>query len=141
MSAVGPPQGTRPLGETARSDARGHPIKPDEAITRPIPPARLWWLAAGFGVWCIALAILYALHAIGCVFAWPTGTLRVSLVLVLLANLIAIGWMWRLATVVTDPIYGQPGAFLHEVVLWTLITAFIATALTLGPPLLLATCV
>ena len=141
MSAAGPPQGTRPLGETARNGARGHPINPDEAIVHPIPPARLWWLAAGFGVWCIALVLLYALHAVGCVFAWPTGALRVSLVLVLLTNLIAIGSMWRLARVAKEPTYGEPGAFLHEVVVWTLITAFIVTALTLGPPLLLATCV
>ena len=32
---------------------------------RPVPPRRLWWLVAGFGVWCSALVVLYALHAMG----------------------------------------------------------------------------
>ncbi len=111
-----------------------------ETIARPIPPIRLWWLAAGFGVWCLALVVLYALHAIGCVFAWPTGPLRVSLVVVLLASLIVIGWMWRLARAAPDPAYGPPGTFLREVVVWTVIAAFVATVLTFGPPLLLTTC-
>jgi hypothetical protein len=92
-------------------------------------------------VWCVALVALYALHAIGCVFAWPTGPLRVALLLVLLANLVVIGWMWRAARAAPDPAYGQPGTFLQAVVLWTMITAFVATVLTLGPPLLLVTCV
>ena len=48
----------------------------------PVPPRRLWWLAAGFGVWCSALVFLYALHAFGCVFAWSVGSLRLSLVVV-----------------------------------------------------------
>ena len=61
--------------------------------------------------------------------------------LVLLANLIVIGWMWRVAMAAPDPAYGEPGTFLQEVVGWTLITAFVATVLKLGPPLLLATCV
>jgi len=108
---------------------------------RAVPPSRLWWLAAGFGVWCSALVVLYALHAIGCAFAWRAGPLRVSLGLVLLAHLIVIAWMWRrLAMTGPDPAFGQSGAFLHTVVLWTLIAAFVATALTLGPPLLLTGC-
>ena len=36
---------------------------------RAVPSCRLWWLAAGFGIWCSALVVLYALHAIGCAFA------------------------------------------------------------------------
>jgi hypothetical protein len=40
-----------------------------------------------------------------------------------------------------DPAFGQPGTFLHTVIVWTLIAAFVATALTLGPPLLLTGCV
>ena len=62
---------------------------------RPVPPRRLWWLVAGFGVWCSALVFLYAVHAIGCTFAWPGGALRLALGLVLLAHLIVLGWMWR----------------------------------------------
>jgi ACR3 family arsenite efflux pump ArsB len=109
---------------------------------RAVPPSRLWWLAAGFGVWFSALAILYALHAIGCAFAWRAGPLRLGLVLALLAHLIAIGWIWRdLARAHPDPAFGQTGTFLHTVVVWTLIAAFVATAFTLGPTLLLTTCV
>jgi len=91
---------------------------------RAIPARRLWWLAAGFAVWCSALVALYALPA------------------VLFAHLIVISWMWRNITRVgTDPDFGPTGSFLHWTVTWTLITALVATAITLGPPLLLATCI
>ena len=109
---------------------------------RPVPPRRLWWLLAGFGVWCSALVFLYAVHAIGCAFAWPAGALRLVLAMVLLAHLIMIGWMWR------DRLAGSPdaglgptGTFLHTVIVWTLIAALVTTVLTLGPTLALATCV
>lgn len=109
--------------------------------TRPVPPRRLWLLALGFGIWCSALAVLYALHAIGCAFAWSPGALRLGLALVLLVHLAAIGWLWRdYAKIEPEPAFGATGSFLHWVVLWTLITAFVATVLTLGPALLLATC-
>jgi hypothetical protein len=109
---------------------------------RAVPPGRLWWLAAGFGVWCITLVALYALHAIGCAFAWSAGSLRTGLVIVLLAGLLAIAALWLgMARAAPDPALGQPGAFLHTVVVWTLIAAFVTTLLTLGPSLLLATCV
>lgn len=109
---------------------------------RAIPPSRLWWLAAGFGVWCFALVILYALHAIGCSFAWSTGGLYLSLGLVLLGHLVAIGWMWRgQVRAGADPAYGEPGSFLHTVAVWTLIAAFVTTVLTFGPTLLLTACV
>lgn len=109
---------------------------------RVVPPSRLWWLGAGFGVWCSALAVLYALHAVGCAFAWPAGALRMGLVLLLLAHLAVIGWMWReLARADPDPASGQTGIFLHVVFLWTVIAAFVAMVLILGPLLLLATCV
>ncbi|MGH6835717.1 MAG: hypothetical protein ACREC9_09250 [Methylocella sp.] len=108
---------------------------------RPVAPRRLWWLTAGFAVWCSALVALYALHAIGCVFAWSAGALRLALAVVLLAHLIAISWMWRdIARAGPDPVFGPTGAFLHWAVTWTLIAALVATALTLGPPLLLTIC-
>ena len=107
-----------------------------------VPPSRLWWLAAGFGVWCSALVFLYALQAVGCVFAWPVGTLRLSLVVVFLAHLVVIGWMWRnLAKATLDPAIGQIGGFLHAAIVWTAIAAFVATIVTFGPPLFLTTCV
>ena len=109
---------------------------------RAVPPRYLWWLAAGFGVWASALVMLYALHAIGCAFAWPAGSLRLVIAVVLLAHLIVIGWMWRdLARADPDPAFGVPGTFLRTVFLWTSIAAFVTTALTLGPALLLTVCV
>jgi hypothetical protein len=109
---------------------------------RPVPPRHLWWLAAGFAVWCSALVALYALHAIGCAFAWSAGWLRLGLAVVLLAHLILMGWMWRdIAAGGPDPVFGPTGTFLHRAVSWTLIAALVATALTLGPPLLLTICI
>lgn len=110
--------------------------------SRVVPPRRLWWLAAGFGVWCSALVVLYALQAIGCTFAWRTGTLRLTLVIVFLLHLIVVGWTWRnFAKAAPDPDFGQTGSFLHAAIVWTAVAAFVATVLTLGPPLFLTTCV
>jgi len=109
---------------------------------RAVPEGRLWWLVAGFGVWCVALAALYALHAIGCAFAWSSGSLRTGLTVIVLAGLLAIAAMWRgLARTDPDPALGPPGAFLHAVVVGTLIAAFVTTLLTLAPTLLLVTCI
>jgi hypothetical protein len=106
----------------------------------PVSPRRLWWLLAGFGVWCSALVILYAVHAIGCAFAWSPGSLRLGLALVFLAHLIVIGWMWR-DHAAASPDSGPTGTFLHTVFIWTLIAALAASLLTFGPMLVLATCV
>jgi hypothetical protein len=109
---------------------------------RVVPPGRLWLLALGYGIWCSALVMLYALHALGCAFAWPSTTLRAVLALVFLAHLVAIGVLWRAyAHGQADAAYGAAGRFFHEVALWTLATAFAATVITLGPTLFLATCV
>ena len=108
----------------------------------PIPPQRLWWLAAGFGVWCSAIVVMYGLHAVGCAFAWPAGVIRLSLSLVLLAHLAVVGWLWReYRKTNPNPGFGPTGAFLHWVIGWTAIVALVATAFTLGPPLLLTICV
>jgi hypothetical protein len=110
--------------------------------THSVPPGQLWWLAAGFAVWGSALVVLYAVHAIGCAFAWPAGPLRLGLALVLLAHLAVIGWMWRsLSEAGTDLDSGRTGVFLHTAVVWSAAAAFVATILTLGPPLLLTVCV
>ena len=107
----------------------------------PIPPQRLWWLAAGFGVWGSALVALYAVHAIGCAFAWSAGPLRLGLAALLLAHLTVIGWLWRdLAAAAPDPVFGQTGLFLHAMASWTLMAALVTAILTLGPPLLLTIC-
>jgi ACR3 family arsenite efflux pump ArsB len=108
---------------------------------RPVPPMRLWWLAAGFSIWCSALVALYALHAIGCAFGWSAGSLRLGLAMVLLAHLVVMVWMWRdIARAGTDPDFGSTRRFLHGAVTWTLIAALVASVLTLGPPLLLTVC-
>jgi hypothetical protein len=104
-------------------------------------PQRLWRLAAGFGVWCSALAALYAFHGIGCASAWSPAPLRIGLCALLAAHLIMIGWLWRdFAATDPDPGFGQTDTFLHAVIIWTLMAALITTILTLGPPLLLTIC-
>jgi hypothetical protein len=109
---------------------------------RPVPPRRLWWLAAGFTVWCSALVALYAIHGIGCTFGWSTDSLRLWLAAALLAHLIVLGLLWRdIARAGPDTDFGPTGAFLNWAVTGTLITALVATAITFGPPLLLATCI
>jgi hypothetical protein len=110
--------------------------------TAAVPPRRIWLLALGFGLWCTALVAIYALHAIGCVFAWPTEVLRWTLALVLVAHLAAIAWPWySFAKTPADPAQGETGSFLQWTVVWTLATAFVALVLTLGPTLLVSTCV
>jgi len=109
--------------------------------TRSVPPRQLWWLAAGFALWCSALAVLYAVHAIGCAFAWSAGPLRLGLALVLLAHLAAIGWMWRSLNEAGPGLeLSRTDVFLHTVGVWSVVAAFVTTVLTLGPPLLLTMC-
>lgn len=107
-----------------------------------VPPRRLWWLAVGFGIWCSALVVLYALHAIGCAFAWPAGSLRTSLFVVFVVHLIGVGWTWRrFAAAGPDPDVGATGSFLHAAIVWTTLAALASTVLIFGPALLLATCI
>jgi hypothetical protein len=107
-----------------------------------VPPKRFWLLGAGFTIWCSALVIMYALHAVGCAFGWSITALRTSLVLTLLLHLGAIGWLWlRFARSRPAPAQGETGAFMHWTVVWALATAFVAAVLTLAPALLLSTCV
>ena len=109
---------------------------------RPVPPGQLWWLAAGFAVWGSALIVLYAVHALGCAFAWPTCRLRLSLALALLVHLVVIGWMWRrLGRADPGPDFGQTGSFLRTAVVLATIAAFATTIFTFSATLLLTTCV
>jgi hypothetical protein len=67
--------------------------------------------------------------------------LRLFLGVVFLVHLAAIGWMWRsLDRAGSASDLGSTGVFLHTAVVWTTAAAFITTVLTLGPPLLLTTC-
>jgi hypothetical protein len=112
------------------------------ARTDPLPPGYLWWLAAGFLVWCSALVAVYAVHAIGCTFAWSAGALRLALAVVFFVHLAVIGWMWhRLGG--ADPSRETDGtrAFFRVAAVWATIAAFATTILTLGATLLLTVCV
>jgi len=109
---------------------------------RPGSSRQLWWLAAGFTVWCSALVTLYAIHGIGCAFAWSAGSLRLWLAVALLAHMGVLAWIWYVTSrIAPDPGFGSTGAFIHWAVTGTAIAALAATAVTLGPPLLLATCI
>ena len=106
-----------------------------------VQPRKIWWLGAGFIVWCSAIAVLYALHAIGCVFDWPSTLLRWSLVVVFGLHMAATAWLWyRFAKTRPDPRQGPTGRFMHDVMLWSAIAAAAATLVTFAPPLLLSTC-
>ena len=105
---------------------------------RPVSGNALLLLALGFCVWASALVILYALHSIGCSFAWTTAALRLGLGAVLLLHLALIGIAWRRN--LGDRVSGETAAFLHQLTLWTLISAFATIILTLGPVLLLTPC-
>ena len=108
---------------------------------RRVPPQHPWKLTAGFSVWCSALVMLYAFHAVGCAFVGPAPLLRLGLAAVLLAHLIVIGWIWHsLAGAGPDQALDPTGSFLHRIAVWTAVAAFITTGLTLGPPLLLPMC-
>ena len=101
------------------------------------------WLAAGFVIWSSALVVLYAVHAIGCAFAWSAVPLRLGLAAVILVHLAAQAGIWhRLAARSSEVTDGRGTlGFLITVSLWATIAAITATVLTLGPPLLLAVCV
>lgn len=107
-----------------------------------VPPRRLWWLLAGFSVWCSALVVIYTLHAIGCAFGWPAGSIRLALAVVIVAHVAAIGWLWRgLANASPTANSGDTAAFVRTVGIWSLIAALATVVLTLGPVILLKTCV
>lgn len=109
---------------------------------RSLPPRLLWWLAVGFTAWCSALIALYAIHSIGCAFAWSAGSLRLWLAVALFAHLVVLGWIWYgISRVAPDFGFGPTGLFLYSTVTGTLIAALVATAITFGAPLLLATCI
>lgn len=109
---------------------------------RPVAADRLWLLVLGFGAWCSALVTVYVLHSVGCTFAWSANSLRVCLGLAILGHLGLIGWQWRnYAMTPADRALGPTGSFLHWVILWTLIAAFVTIVFTLGPPLLLTSCI
>jgi hypothetical protein len=108
---------------------------------RSVPARQLWLLVLGFGAWCSALITVYALHSVGCTFAWSADTIRLGLGLAILAHLVLIGLLWRnYAKPAADPALGPTGSFLHWVILWTLLAAVVTIVFTLGPTLLLTSC-
>lgn len=110
--------------------------------TRHGEAGQLWLLASGFGIWSSALAFVYVIHSVGCIFDWPANTVRLGLGLAILAHLAGIGWLWRVrfGSYQDGPGLGRTEAFLNWVIFWTLIAAFVTIIFTLGPTLLLTTC-
>lgn len=108
-----------------------------------VPPQRLWWLLAGFGIWCSALVMIYALHAVGCAFGWSTGPLRLALAIVVIAHALLIGCLWRGLGGIGTATAGssETGAFVRTVALWSAIAALVTVVLTLGPVVFLRTCI
>jgi hypothetical protein len=107
----------------------------------PVPAHRLWLLVLGFGAWSSALITVYVLHSVGCTFAWSATAIRISLGLAILAHLVLIGWLWRNYAITPADASSDPtGSFLHWVILWTLLAAFVTIVFTLGPTLLLTSC-
>ena len=111
-------------------------------MNRTAPPRLLAWLGAGFVVWSSALVALYAVHAIGCAFFWRAGLLRLGLGAVILMHMTALAVMWhRLATRPDGVTDAGTRDFLVTLSLWATIAAAATTVLSLGPTLLLTTCV
>ena len=111
-------------------------------MNRTASPYLLVWLGAGFAVWASALVALYAGHAVGCAFAWHAASLRVGLSAALLVHIAVLATIWH--QLANRPIRATDGGtrdFLVTVSLWATVAAIAATVLTLGPPLLLATCI
>jgi Na+-transporting NADH:ubiquinone oxidoreductase subunit NqrE len=110
-------------------------------VSASVPPRRLWLLLIGFCLWALALVVLDATHAVGCAFGWSTHALRLGLALIFVVHLAAVGWLvysqMRSREASTD---GGTAAFLQTAVTWVSIAAFAAVILTLGPALLLETC-
>lgn len=104
-----------------------------------IPASRLWWLVAGFGVWGSAHVAIYAAHAIGCAFSWPSEPLRIIFALILAVHLGILVWMRYRIHAIADR-DSRLGAFLHTVFIWSVVAAIAATILSFGPVLLLTTC-
>jgi len=105
------------------------------------PPRQLLLLILGFCVWASALVLVYFLHTLGCSFGWTVVALRGALATVLLLHLGLIGVAWhRCAERRADPAAGATDAFIVWVTLWTLISAFVTIIVTLGPALVLTTC-
>lgn len=111
-------------------------------MNRTASPYLLVWLVAGFAVWASALIALYAVHAIGCAFAWPAALLRVGLGAALLVHIAVLAAIChQLANRPVGATDGGTRDFLVTISLWATFAAIAATVLTLGPSLLLTTCV
>lgn len=110
--------------------------------TRSHLAGQLWLLALGFLIWGSALGFVYVIHSVGCIFDWPTSIIRFGLGLAILMHLAITGWLWRsyAAAYQDEPDLDHTAAFLHWVILWTLIAAFATIGFTLGPTVLLTTC-
>lgn len=106
-----------------------------------VRPRDLWWLTWGFLIWASALVLVYVFHSLGCAFAWPSGTTRLILALVLVTHMVLIGVLWRIQTRRgPNPAHGRMGDFFYWVILATLASALVKIIFTLGPTLFLTVC-
>jgi len=111
-------------------------------VNRTASPYLLVWLGAGFAVWASALIAVYAVYSIGCAFAWPAALVRVGLGAALIVHIAVLAAIWH--QLAYRPIRAMDGGtrdFLVTISLWATVAAIATTVLTLGPPLLLTTCV
>ena len=123
--------------ETREQNTARNPMR-----ARAVPASQLCLVALGFCVWCSALVFSYALHSVGCAFAWPEDKLRLIIGLTIIVHLAVIGWLWRVGSKATlDPTLGESGSFFHWVIVCTLISAFVTIVFTLGSAMLLTICV
>jgi hypothetical protein len=68
----------------------------------------------------------------------PQRILAVALVL----HLALAAWLWRAQSTTGPEASGsETGRFMHRVIAWTLVAALVTLVLTLGPALLLETCI
>ena len=96
----------------------------------------LWPLLAGFTIWAIAFALLYALQALGCVLSWPQFWHRALMVTIAGATILvlALVLLRQLSMQKSDP-----GA-LSSIGAALTLAAGVATALTFSPTLFVAIC-
>ncbi len=98
-----------------------------------LTPTRLLWFIAGFGIWSSALIVIYALHALGCAYRLPEGTMRAALGAALALHLAAIVLLIRR--------FPRGDGTLITAAQWTLVAALAATVATFAPLLALTPCV
>lgn len=111
-------------------------------------PRTLALLGAGFAVWAIGFAVLYAILSLGCALGWeraglgPVSLQRAVLLALALAALLATALVARRIAAVPPAASGAdgPGAFVLTVSRYGALAAVPATAFTFLGVTMLSTC-